>query len=508
MALERSSSYDIGHSGCSDGVDGRHHPSGSDDPVAEPDRHALGRRVPRARADRPADAPSPRTTPVGRQSPATDHRPHRNLGAIPHRRERADPADSQQVGVGTRPTPRRPPHRWPALRLRVPLPARSRRRRRRAATCARSGAALPSAHPIVVGVDRQHRRIATAQQGLADEVGPSDDANRRVVGQGLDQHVGSGIRFEFVGQRRRTSVWIGGGEDGRAQPPQSARSADAVRRCVDRRRRGPPDRSRDRAARRPSRGPASVDPHPRPWPRSGAVRSDASIATLLPHWGVHRWRATVCCRGEQPGPRYEADLARRRDTPAGGMADHVPPGQRGPRSLHQRELMGAARQRRASSRACAAPTLGSTSWSQPTPTGPRAFLGPLTEDFLVYCDPDRAVRAHPRAWPNSPPSCSSDSTARCRPAPKDGMPPSGERSPRRSPRRRRGSGRPSRSPVIPGRSTAHRHSAESVALPAAARRPSRRRRPRATGGRARATRIGACSSPHRARARRRSPRSG
>ena len=56
--------------------------------------------------------------------------------------------------------------------------------------------------------------------------------------------------------------------------------------------------------------------------------------------------------------------------------------------------------------------------------GAKAFLGPLIDDFLVYCDPDRAfVRTLGLASCRR--SCSSASTARCKPAPRVGTPSSG-----------------------------------------------------------------------------------
>ena len=160
-----------------------------------------------------------------------------------------------------------------------------------------------------------------------------------------------------------------------------------------------------------SRGPASADRRPRPWPRNGAVRSDASPRRYCHIGALQRWRATVCSRGEQPGPRYELTTLGGEATPSGGMADDVPPGQRDPRSVHQRELMGAARPQRGSSRTCAAPTRGSTSSSPPTPTAPRRSSAHWPTSS--WCTATRTGRSSARsAWRSCRPSSSSASTAR------------------------------------------------------------------------------------------------
>ena len=52
--------------------------------------------------------------------------------------------------------------------------------------------------------------------------------------------------------------------------------------------------------------------------------------------------ATVRARGDEPPGGLDADAARRRGAPAGGMADHVPPRVGGPRPVHQRELLDPA----------------------------------------------------------------------------------------------------------------------------------------------------------------------
>ena len=71
---------------------------------------------------------------------------------------------------------------------------------------------------------------------------------------------------------------------------------------------------------------------------------------------------------------------------------------------------------------CAAPTCGSTSSSPADGRRRPAFLGPLADEFLVFCDPDRAfvkalglataagVRLHPRR------------RHACRPPPRAGRP--------------------------------------------------------------------------------------
>ena len=77
--------------------------------------------------------------------------------------------------------------------------------------------------------------------------------------------------------------------------------------------------------------------------------------------------------------------------PLAGVAHHVPPRQRGARPLHQRERVDPAHRRarvlegfRGSDARVNLVVTCTRSRSS------RSFLGPLTEQFLVFCDPDRS----------------------------------------------------------------------------------------------------------------------
>ena len=177
------------------------------------------------------------------------------------------------------------------------------------------------------------------------------------------------------------------------------------------------------------------------------------------HIGAYKHgRATVCSRGEQPSSRYQVDGARRRHTAVGGVADDVPPGQRGARSLHERELVGTEDRstypREPPRHRCAGQLRGHLPrrWSEgvPRPVGRRL---------------PRLPRSHrgssaPLAWRSCRLSCfiRIDGTLQACAEGWDAEEWRG--SPSRSPRQRHGSARLSQWLVIPGRFTAHQLSAD------------------------------------------------
>ena len=81
-----------------------------------------------------------------------------------------------------------------------------------------------AAHSVVIGVDRQHGRVAAAQHRLADEVGPADARTpwrRRATRRRARREWGRAS--SSIGQARPRPGRVGGGEHGRAQPPHRAR---------------------------------------------------------------------------------------------------------------------------------------------------------------------------------------------------------------------------------------------------------------------------------------------
>ena len=456
-------------------------PIGADDPVCQRQRHRLGVGAPTASSTSASRWQHRSNNGAGQAAAPAGDQPHRDLAAVADRwrprasRRRASnsvaPAAnaSMSTTIAGQTAAAAPPAAGTSS---ASTSARCNRRTKRRYPCRRPASMAST------------RDVAPAQQRLADEVGPADDAHRRVVGQRVDQTVGRGI----VLRARRPAPPRADTGRARRAPRRTATTADprsdAARRCAGRRRPDRRDRTPDRAARLPSRGRASAGRHPRPGPRSAAARSDASPRDATATLGAVA-AGTLASAAVAGNPSLDIVL-----TSLGGETRpleewlttfHLASVVLDPYTNESSWILKTAARILESS---AAPMRGSTSSSPADADGAKAFLGPLADDFLVFCDPDRALRSQPSAWHSCRRSCSSASTAPCKPAPRVGIPPHGAPSPSRSPRRRRGSARPYRWPATREPSTARRHSLDD----GAARRSCRPPRPRSPAGSCRCTR--------------------
>ena len=212
-----------------------------------------------------------------------------------------------------------------------------------------------------------------------------------------------------------------------------------------------------------------------------AAGADRDALALQPRDGRPgmRWSARLLLRRVATAPSLDIVLtpwpAMR---PLERVADHVPPGQRGARPVHQRERVDPRSRRRASSTRSAAPTCGSTSSSPAAPTRPAASSARWPTSSS--CSAIRTARSsRASAWRTLPAFVFLAVDGTVRPRPRAGTPPSGAQV-ADDDRRDHGvdRARASRSPATPARSTARPRSADrspACRLPAAARRPARRR---------------------------------
>ena len=198
--------------------------------------------------------------------------------------------------------------------------------------------ALHERRALVPGVEGQHAHVAAPHQGLGRHRWPADRRHGHAVGQRIHQCVDRRVIGDLVDRRPRRGHRVGAGQQPCAEPPQ--RTARRV--ALDDPPAGhhQPGRIEPQPAQgaRPSRAPMTRRRRRGPWPRSGDARSDASTLRVRPSRACAPV-ATVRGRGHEPAARLVVGAAGRGGPTAGGVADDVPLGDRGPRPLHQRELV-------------------------------------------------------------------------------------------------------------------------------------------------------------------------
>ncbi len=197
----------------------------------------------------------------------------------------------------------------------------STRRRRRASP-------WPSAWPSTARTVTSPRRTSA----WADEVGPADHADGGLLRQGHRQLVGRRVVLDGLDAAPRLGQGIGRGQRPRAQPPERARGRVAL----------------DDAAAGGDQ-PGRIEPQP--GQRAGRLPHDEGrIGARCPGDvpqpldRVHLAdptpaRATVPRRGERSVPGADLDPDPGRGPNPGAVADHLPPGLRRHRPVHQRERL-------------------------------------------------------------------------------------------------------------------------------------------------------------------------
>ena len=80
----------------------------------------------------------------------------------------------------------------------------------------RTGAALAQR------VDHQDVEVASAAEGLADQIRPADHADGGLLGECVGERRAGAVLVQLVGRRPRLPHRLGGGEHPGAQPPQRA----------------------------------------------------------------------------------------------------------------------------------------------------------------------------------------------------------------------------------------------------------------------------------------------
>ena len=314
-----------------------------------------------------------------------DRLDHRRRQAGARSRRRTTPACRAD-----RPRRRAAPTRWRRRRgrrrARRPRSARGRRRRRRsppprsARARSRPRAARGAARTTSRGVRRRRPARARRRAGR----------RRHRSGRASRSSRPSPRRAAPRSARRRC-----GRPRSRRPPPRPAASGSAlVSMRAQSHHSGPLVGCRSTIRRQATTSPDGSRPRPRsapavsrterlgvgaPRPGHVAQALDRVHALTVPtassrpgDVGGRRTRACYRRTPWRPTPRWTSMLAPlgAAAPPARGVADHVPPGDRRPRPVHQRELVDPRRRRRASWRACAAPTPGSTSSSPPTSATP------------------------------------------------------------------------------------------------------------------------------------------
>ena len=357
-----------------------------------------------------------------------DRREHRRrqpptaAGHAPHRRRRRAPAAAASTAE--------PVGRDAGRARRAPRPRRARgRRRRRRSPPPRSGTSSLSMSsrssrctndeawwPASTASTRTSPRRASA---IADEVGPPDRRHGRPVGQRGDEPVDRWRRrsISSTALRGRRRSGRSSSASGRTATT-AARSSGGARRSAGRRRRARPCRGRARAGPRRSPARATRHRHPGPGPRTAGARSGAR-----PHGTDRRsryrhgastlgGRSEPACYRRTPWPRthrrtscWPRSVREARPLEEWLTTFHLA---RSSSTRTPTRARGSCPPRRASSRACAAPTPGSTSSSPPTSATPGASSARWSSEFLVFTDPgprrrqgarpDRAagVRVRPR----------------------------------------------------------------------------------------------------------------
>ena len=280
----------------------------------------------------------------GQQPPDPAHQPHRHAGVVADGGRRPGPGDGhraavahcagleqhQVAGGGGRPEA----GRRHLLGVDVGAPQ-----------------APGQARPLAQGVDDEHVEVAPPHEGLADHLGPAKHADGGVVGQGVGQLAARRVGGDLVGRPVRLPQRVGGGQHPGAQPPQRGRGHVAVDDAPARRDQAGRIEARGPTARPPSPGPAAPDRRPMPGPRTGAARSGAPggrYRTLPARRRPARTRppaasATFLGRGDGSPRRAHAHPAQGRGPHGRAVADRLPPGVGGRRSVHERERVGARR---------------------------------------------------------------------------------------------------------------------------------------------------------------------
>ena len=321
---------------------------------------------------------------------AADRRRRRATPAMPHVRGhggRQPPSRSaRRRGRSTRRGPRRAPRRPPGPRARSPPPGTSSH-----ATSYRSSRCIID-EPWCRLVGHEHGHVAAAGQGACGDVGPADRQDHGVVGDRGGQRVGGRVVVDLVGQLPRQLERLLRREQVGAQPPQRP----ALGMSLDDPSAGDDEARTDRTAssciacavsRTSDAGSA-----PGPGRRTGGARSDARYVD-----------ATAVLRRTLPGDRYHRSGGHRTlasDLMLAPLGAASRPLEDWLTTFHLASVV-------------LDPYTNESSWILKTAArileglrgsdarvnfvvtsdadDAKAFLGPLADEFLVFCDPDRAT---------------------------------------------------------------------------------------------------------------------